>query len=326
MQKKEQEVQKKDEVIAELLAARQSKTDHKQVHMSCSSSNRIVQQVCLAMVNLLRTSPTQMNAAESNNSITRAVHDWSDRPQFPMREKQYLKLLHSTCPACSAASFSELQGNYTSWDVIKATINGTGHKFCGLARDLWSCSGERYRQTLLQTRPYSSGMQRLPAGTRIFATGLSYMSEIIHAVVCEEATEVWAIGHLGGTLASFDNGMYILFVQRQTTGREQEALLNAFKPAFLVAGAFHNPVKMSSREVMASLITNLGSWKHHVSGVLELPENPLPKDCKAEFSGCSPGYGHQCLPGPLARSSEELILQLGECATQPSTCSHTGLT
>ena len=34
MMKKEQEVQKKDEMIAELLAALKSKTDHKQVQMS----------------------------------------------------------------------------------------------------------------------------------------------------------------------------------------------------------------------------------------------------------------------------------------------------
>ena len=220
-----------------------------------------------------------------------------------------------------------------TWDLVRATIRGTGHMFCGLAKDLWSCSGERYRTELERTSPYRAGMNMLPAGTYIYAVGLSWFAEMILNIACEEATQVWKFGHRTSNdwLAAFGNGTYLLLSSKTLP----TPLLEVFKPSAIVIGSQHGfefddkQRSLSKSEqydaARASVLASLGSCKINVSHIIEAPgrgygnpnpnPNPLSPGCAAEFSGCSNKGGHQCLPGPLARDSEGLLHLLHQCVS-----------
>ena len=90
----------------------------------------------------------------------------------------------------------------------------------------------------------------------------------------------------------------------------ETAVLKVFEPTLIVMGS-HNG--MSNHDVEATLAASLGTWKLNVSGIVKAFGNPLSSGCKAQFSGCSSGGGHQCLPGPIARESEQLLHLLHQC-------------
>eukprot|EP00316_Scyphosphaera_apsteinii_P005477 CAMPEP_0119331074 /NCGR_PEP_ID=MMETSP1333-20130426/79732_1 /TAXON_ID=418940 /ORGANISM="Scyphosphaera apsteinii, Strain RCC1455" /LENGTH=267 /DNA_ID=CAMNT_0007340595 /DNA_START=349 /DNA_END=1152 /DNA_ORIENTATION=- len=244
------------------------------------------------------------------------MYEWQVKPYWPMREVRGPKLLKWTCPSCNVSDAEVLVN--MSWDSVKASISGTGHNFCGLARDLWACDGNLYRQTLQHTVAYRSGMMSLPAGTFIYATGLSWFSQLLVNIICEEAIQVWKIAlkeAQNDWLAAFGNGTYILHRGSSSWGLSMEtALLKVFKPTLIVMGSHHD---MSFGAVEAAVAASLDTWKLNVSGIVKAFGNPLSKGCRAEFSGCSEEDGHQCLPGPLARDSEQLLHLLRQCIDTP---------
>lgn len=92
--------------------------------------------------------------------------------------------------------------NFTMEDNEKL-VNRSGHKWCGLVRDKWACSGDHYENVLKSTPPFDSSLynlSKIKPGTRIFADGNSFLAEFIYAIICEDEEDrvIWKIGNERG--------------------------------------------------------------------------------------------------------------------------------
>mmetsp|Transcript_43531 Transcript_43531/g.141231 ORF Transcript_43531/g.141231 Transcript_43531/m.141231 type:complete len:379 (-) Transcript_43531:172-1308(-) len=142
MQKKEQEVQKKDEMIAELLAKRKSKTDYKQVQMS--AGGEVVELVSAADLKALEA---RVEACEAHNEAQDAkIGALRDKPAPPNPAAAAARP-----PAAARRQLSSATGDETEVAITgrKATLSFnsrtpdvTPTRLTGEGDGKLTCSGE----------------------------------------------------------------------------------------------------------------------------------------------------------------------------------------
>ena len=230
------------------------------------------------------------------------------------------------------------QPGLRSYGSVIQAVNGTGHRWCSLVKDLWSCSGERYRQVLIQTLPWVSGTVRrsLAAGTRVVIQGFSFLQQLGVYSLCEDARAIWKVGCTKGDCSNAawylgDFGSEIQMLQLSAYGilrddirqKDREFRLHVPRQAHLAALAAFVPnifvVGLESDTTSSQLLENALEYARRWPKALLLPWLvPSPpysqneRHCRAEFFGCGRGGGHQCMPGPVARNAEALWQAVAE--------------
>ena len=92
-----------------------------------------------------------------------------------------------------------------TWRGNAALVTKSGHRWCALQRDNWSCIGSRYAHVLRQTPVFAAaelGLERYPAGTVVLVEGNSILAQPLFTIVCESEADVWKIDGRFGAATS----------------------------------------------------------------------------------------------------------------------------
>ena len=219
------------------------------------------------------------------------------------------------------ASLGNFYGKQTrfngSWEDNYKLVNSSGHKWCSLQRDNWSCMGEKYAKVLENLSPYNTSLsfKYLPKGCRVFFEGNSHLMEQISAGVCNTpGMKKMFIYRAHGTndmLVHDPSRDSILLVvdndERMFRNRiAEDSLVRKFHPDVVVLGKINGNVSIPYENRQKEFADTFGNMTNFV-----VWHDKLPRDCRADFEDCSKGGGHQCFPGPLYRTTEEMFFQIG---------------
>jgi hypothetical protein len=226
-------------------------------------------------------------------------------------DAEYLPHVHDPSRA-----FHAVRNDAFTFQQVSDLVESEGHQWCALYRDNWSCVGERYREVLRNTSPYNDSLTfaAFPPNTTIYAEGNSWFGEIIVTIMCNTKAVFWNVdgAHTNSMVAHVPskNTTVILLDNDDSWTKHPSKIARAFEmlrlpPDFIVVGTINKDsrsvvsrVDNSKRRFPSARVVD---W----SGIKRLPHN-----CHADFRNCAPGAGHQCLPGPVARSSEQLVRRL----------------
>lgn len=205
-------------------------------------------------------------------------------------------------------------------------VKRSGHKWCGLVRGNWVCSGDHYENVLKATAPFDNSMYNLKTlkpGTRIYADGNSYLAQLMYTIICEndEESVIWKLGHEGAnSLLVYYNqtDIAILLIDNQ----DNLSLYNNATISWLRKVGYKPDLLIIGRNNMKYEYKNWSTEKHHAlrtsALIQEFPGailiswlySHLPCGCATNYCGLS--CYHQCFPGPLARNAELLVIRFKE--------------
>eukprot|EP00605_Chrysophyceae_sp_TOSAG23-4_P002315 GSChrysophyteH1.ASY1.ANO1.2561.1 assembled CDS len=225
-----------------------------------------------------------------------------------------LSNIHSASLGNFAGLKSRLNG---SWEDNYKLVHSSGHKWCSLQRDNWSCMGERYAKVLKNLSPYNTSLsfKHLPKGCRVFFEGNSYLMEQISAGVCNtpgvEKMFIYREKYSNDMLVHDPSSDSTLLVvdndERMFRNRTAEdSIVRKFHPDVVVLGNINGNLSIPFENRITEFADTLQNQTKFI-----LWYDKLPKDCRADFHDCIAGGGHQCLPGPLYRTTEEMFFQIG---------------
>lgn len=188
-----------------------------------------------------------------------------------------------------------------------------GHQWCMLARDDWSCAGDRYTRMLNSTPRYNSTLSfdRWPAETRVYAEGNSILAQLLYTVLCESQAEIWKIdGTASNSIIAFSQSGASMFLLdnhdfwNYNTSRSMALLKDiGFEPTVIVFGDFNGGGEKFSKTRRGNIFKNQFNRSLSVS----VPGR-FPSTCCADFSNCREvGCIHGCFPGPIIRDAEDLV-------------------
>jgi len=244
-------------------------------------------------------------------------------------DTEYLPHVHDPSRA-----FHAVRSDNFTFQQVSDLVVSEGHQWCALYRDNWSCVGERYREVLRNTPPYNASLTfaAFPPNTTIYAEGNSWLGEIIITIMCNTRAVFWNVdGHGSNSMVAHVPSKNILVVLLNNDGglwtMHPSKVAHAFKilrrsPDFIVVGTINTDSRsvkyLLPEEIFnGSIVSRMDDYKSrfptarvvNCSGIERLPHN-----CRADFKNCATtgagAYGHQCLPGPVARSSEQLVRRL----------------
>ena len=213
-----------------------------------------------------------------------------------------------------------------TWPSNAALVTESGHRWCALQRDNWSCVGSRYADVLRQTPGFAVdelGLERYPAGTVALVEGNSILAEPLFTIVCESAADVWkldgrisnsVLAHVDAanvTLLAFDNDP----VWNRDADRTAELLTSMqYVPSVIVLGDLNGD---SHQNDVGNRTRAFRSWFPHAT-VLDWTGRNIGDGCRAApFNDCrAVSGGHTCMPGPLYRDAERLSRAMLDAATR----------
>eukprot|EP00961_Rhodomonas_salina_P030434 409520-Rhodomonas_salina.2 len=194
-----------------------------------------------------------------------------------------------------------------TWKDVQSTISKTGHSWCSLVRDNWSCTGEEYEKVLNSTKPFQQefGLQNLKPNLFIFADGNSHLAQLIVSWFCWSSVEmeIWVgpkndfFAHVAAVNLSFlliDNDPRF-----QKTIDSYKELIRLMKqqcspPDVIILGTVNNlPAKISRGRMKM--------YKKEFPSAISVQffGKRTPDSCGADGKNCSPkARQHVCLPGP----------------------------
>ena len=88
-----------------------------------------------------------------------------------------------------------------NWTYVAQEITVSGHSWCSIARDNWSCVGERYKEMLKSTPIFNQSLSLLgfPPNSNIYVEGNSFIGELVYGFVCATTNvDVWILDGVGG--------------------------------------------------------------------------------------------------------------------------------
>ena len=212
-----------------------------------------------------------------------------------------------------------------NWSYVMQEVESTGHKWCSLVRDNWSCVGQQYKKTLLETPLFNKrfNLNAFPAGSNIYVEGNSHMSELIATIVCNtDNAHVWALKEGGGSSLFVDvyksNVSLLLISNIWLQYQPQKSLELLRRISFVPNVIMHGNINKVRAEVFRNISNNhkhlytkefpdasYVTYEHNAgygSGSL------LPGTCTADFQNCNAsGHGHTCIPGPIHIHAENII-------------------
>ena len=109
------------------------------------------------------------------------------------------------------------RGNCT-WKDNYDLVTKSGHQWCQLVRDNWSCCGDRYRQLLLNTSRFDNAysFDSLPSGSRIFIEGNSFMAQHILLNLCNTKDfTIYQIKNRDGANTPFQMGSIVALNEKK---------------------------------------------------------------------------------------------------------------
>lgn len=214
-------------------------------------------------------------------------------------------------------------------------ITKANHNWCSLYRDNWSCIGKQYKKVLRTTPLFNTDftMEKIHHGTHIFAEGNSYFAEILYSWFCETSAyylnpvtnnttnfvhnnihntfsiKIWKIDHNANSMFVYipekDISLFLLDndkVWNLDTKKTVKALkLLGYEPSIIVLGQLNDELKY----VVSPLRYSLYAESFNTASII-IHHSKLLLGCMAEFQDCIDSrYGHQCVPGPILRYTEE---------------------
>lgn len=215
-----------------------------------------------------------------------------------------------------SSAFRKVRNDAFTWQQVSDLATSNHHAWCSFYRDNWSCVGARYRKVLRNTVPYNTSLTfaSFPRNTTIYAEGNSYFGEIVMTTMCNTDANFWKLDGLWtNSMVAHVRSKNILVVLLDNDDlwvKHPAKVARAFKvlrrqPDLIALGTINFDNRSIESRTSDYKLRFPGARIVDYSGIHRLPRN-----CRADFKNCVPHAGHQCLPGPTARSSEQLILRL----------------
>mmetsp|Transcript_39274 Transcript_39274/g.71941 ORF Transcript_39274/g.71941 Transcript_39274/m.71941 type:complete len:448 (+) Transcript_39274:70-1413(+) len=212
-----------------------------------------------------------------------------------------------------------------NWSYVAKEVIATGHPWCSLYRDNWSCAGERYKKVLLQTPLFnrSFDLNVFPSDSNIYMDGNSFMGELVYTVICNtENVDTWLLGGVTGNsllVRSLQSNVTLLLIcnhpeLQHSPNKTMELLKSAnFIPDYIVRGKINKANTNATPEEMHSINfstehrdTFLKEFPN--ASYLKYPGRRLPSTCRADFQNCHEKKGkHTCLPGPVNTYAQDFV-------------------
>ena len=212
-----------------------------------------------------------------------------------------------------------------NWTYVAQEVTTSGHSWCSIARDNWSCVGERYKEMLKATPIFNQSVSLLgfPPNSNIYVEGNSFIGELVYGFVCATPNvDVWILDGVGGDsiVAHVPKTNVTLFLlcnpSNLMTQIKPERSLGLLKkigytPDYIVRGAV-NGVKVPMFLEITKTHRMLYMNEFPKAYYLEYFDPHIPlgdKGCPADFKNCraNEGLGHTCFPGPINTVSENMV-------------------
>jgi len=213
-----------------------------------------------------------------------------------------------------------------SWENNYKAVTSTGHTWCGLNRDNWSCVGDHYEKVLRATAPFNQSFNpsSLRNGTKILLEGNSYLAELAFALVCPSSPMDLYVSmgrvNTNDLIAYYpESDVAIVLIANDVRFFHNRTLL----PSLLIEHNFHpnytalSSINLSDRHIMRRIYADmLHTYALVFPGTVFIPMYVphLRWNCYADSRNCpemhqpaKQGGGHQCIPGPILRDAEAFI-------------------
>lgn len=221
-----------------------------------------------------------------------------------------------------SSSFHGIRNAKFTWEQVFIDLELSGHKFCILYRDNWSCTGDQWRRVLNYTKPYNPNktLAFLPSGSHIFVEGNSFLAQLVITFICEsfdnKTMMLWDRMHYSNTVFIWDKveDRRLLLIDNDPLVNMNrtlsEHLINCLVPNLhaIFVGPFNVGASWRNNGSHSSSVIHRGKvWKSKFPGskVVQLPGAQFVAFCYADFQQCGNRQAHNCLPGPMLRSAEE---------------------
>ena len=200
----------------------------------------------------------------------------------------------TTRPVDISVPFRNMRSNDSleNWTFVAKEVQESGHPYCSIYRDNWSCTGDYYKRVLKSTPLYnhSFDLNSFPPNSNVYIEGNSYMGQLVSTVVCNtENVLVWLLGSLSSNslfVKAVDSGVtLVLFSNWKQYPKESLPLLKSmnFVPDYIVRGAKNHddhPLESASahRDMYMKAFPN--------ATYVPFMQRHLPSNCHADFKNC----------------------------------------